>query len=309
MNENEYATQVVKHLEKVNWGNTGWDLFEDFVDVSVACLEAMPKHLASAARGEGLALDTAETAALWDKCKSKYEGDECMTHMAAAFSVLLQASQDGYHDVIGNAYETMGQANRWKGQYFTPMPLALMMAKITNPMDLVYQRIKEALLHPDNLLGHALLMTSALFIEDNVPELDGEAENFWIERVLPAAAPYYKPVSVMDPCCGSGKMFLAAAAQCPWWAVQSGFITFWGMDIDRTCVKMTKLNFLLYGINGAYLKMYAEMTDREIEALPDLWNEVVRDAQKAHEEGDVEAIEELTKSLRASQMALPGFGE
>ena len=49
--------------------------------------------------------------------------------------------------------------------------------------------------------------------------------------------------SICDPCCGSGRMLLAAHAENP------GAVLY-AQDLDRTCVMMTVVNFLLHGCRG-----------------------------------------------------------
>lgn len=51
-----------------------------------------------------------------------------------------------------------------------------------------------------------------------------------------------KPLQILDPSCGSGKMLLAAHR------VNGAGHEYYGIDIDRTCVKMTALNLFLNGV-------------------------------------------------------------
>lgn len=51
-----------------------------------------------------------------------------------------------------------------------------------------------------------------------------------------------EPVRVLDPACGSGRMLLAAHK------VNGQGHEYYGIDIDRTCVKMTALNLFLNGV-------------------------------------------------------------
>jgi len=52
-----------------------------------------------------------------------------------------------------------------------------------------------------------------------------------------------KPKSVLDPCCGSGTMLIEALKKNP-------NATFYGQDIDLTCVKMCALNLMFFNVNG-----------------------------------------------------------
>lgn len=49
--------------------------------------------------------------------------------------------------------------------------------------------------------------------------------------------------TVCDPCCGSGRMLLAAAKECP-------DAIFYGTDIDIRCAKMAAINMFLFNLNA-----------------------------------------------------------
>lgn len=51
-----------------------------------------------------------------------------------------------------------------------------------------------------------------------------------------------KPLRILDPACGSGRMLLAAHK------VYGAGHEYYGIDIDRTCVKMAALNLFLHGM-------------------------------------------------------------
>ena len=75
--------------------------------------------------------------------------------------------------------------------------------------------------------------------------------------MLPMVYQHLEPVLIQEPCIGSGVMMLAAAAVCPRWAVDSAVVQFWGSDIDPDCVLMSKINFMLYGLNGYFARLTA----------------------------------------------------
>jgi len=51
-----------------------------------------------------------------------------------------------------------------------------------------------------------------------------------------------RPLRILDPCCGSGRMLLAAKT------ISGPYHEFYGIDIDATCVKMAAINFFLNGM-------------------------------------------------------------
>lgn len=53
-----------------------------------------------------------------------------------------------------------------------------------------------------------------------------------------------EPISVIDPCCGSGRMLLAGSK----FRIPEKRYEFHGIDIDPVCVKMTAINLFLNGV-------------------------------------------------------------
>jgi hypothetical protein len=184
-----------------------------------------------------------------------------------AFALLLESAAPGlWHyadfdqgtimgpDVIGQTYMDFANYDpKWAAQYWTPWNVALLMSKLSIPDGArdVHDRLKQALTHPDNVLGAAVLLASLV-----IPEDDAAAHREWfLTRVVPAAIPFYQPLTFCEPAIGSGVMMLAAASQFPDWAIALNLVAFSGMDSDVTCVRMSKINSMLYGLNGYSLKL------------------------------------------------------
>lgn len=110
---------------------------------------------------------------------------------------------------------------------------------------LVHERIKTAC--TGDSMVEALLMSGMMLKRE-------EAEVWYFEKLIPSIAHKVDPVSVHDPSCGSGVMFLATASEIPRWMLDWGFVRFYGQDVDQTCVQMAKINMMLYGLNGYSLK-------------------------------------------------------
>ncbi len=51
--------------------------------------------------------------------------------LARALAILLEQAAENYDDILGGVYMVLGQGNRRFGQYFTPFPVARMMAEVT----------------------------------------------------------------------------------------------------------------------------------------------------------------------------------
>ena len=78
------------------------------------------------------------------------------------------------------------------------------------------------------------------------------------EMMAGIVTPKEKDETVLDPCCGSGRLLLAACAGRPGTRAEGG-------DIDRTCVLMTVVNFLMHGVRGTVRHKDA-LTNQEFDA-------------------------------------------
>ena len=242
--QDRYAGQLEKVLQPLYYSGTAWRVWDDFLEMVWISLRSLPEHLKSAMEHGRLAEDSPDVQQKFADWTEKYK-QKGMERFSEGFAILLNSVTEGYGDVLGATYELMSMANKWAGQYFTPLPICAMMAKMNDPMPTVHQRLKEALTHPDNIAGQALLLASMCLQNEEDPEV---SQDYFLQKVLPAALPYYDPVTVCDPALGSGRMLIAMAAECDRWAVENGLIEFFGQDIDERCVQMAKINFVLHGM-------------------------------------------------------------
>lgn len=251
--------EIIKRLEKIEAsGSRSDDIFEDWLMLVETCLERLPAHMVMARRCGEMADDTPEGAALFERLRKKYgrygREEYYFTLFAEAMGLLMDSTALGYRDVVGDVYMAYAYPHPGAGQYFTPFPVASMMAKMTIPDGEreVHDRLKEAIAQSPMaeaaaIAGMAFCDPSASFLKASPSD---EAWNWFFNYLLPAAIPYYKPITVSDPAVGSGVMLLASASCFPTWAVQLGLVQFYGQDVDGTCVRMCHINEMLYGLNG-----------------------------------------------------------
>ena len=297
--QRKYSPKISRLIEKASGygGYSVYDVFGDFVAVSRMTAERILAHIASMARGDGLAPDPPDIAQKFDEIHARYR-PEAWKLIQEAFGILLQSVTEGYADVIGGAYEELQIAGRRNsgGIYFTPWNVARMMAEMLNPSDVIYQRLEAALTHPDNILGQAVLIAGAVAPAEQVTP-------YFLRHVLPAALPYMEPVTVLEPAVGSGIMLLALAAAVPRWAIDTGVVQFYAMDVNALCVEMARTNVALYGLNGAYIRNGLDLSAEELADLPAPFGDGYRAAQIAAESGDQELVERIGDDMRSNRAA------
>lgn len=304
---------IVSKLEKIEAsGNASYHIFQDFLDLVEAALDMLPYHLTEAAKSGQMAEDSPEAKATWERVKRRYpKGRETyyFNLFADAFDLLLTSAQPlpvwrvieggvAGPDIIGAVYEEYGYPKHGHGQFFTPWNVCLAMAMLTI-MDgerEVRQNLSEAA--RKNPAGIAMALASTTIQDPAV------AERFFFEKVLPVIGPETKPITIMEPCVGSGRMLLAIAIQYPEWVICSGLVQFYGLDIDPQCVQMCRINLKLYGIDIRYLKALAELTPEIIKrVLPEGWKEVYIEAKEMEVNGDKAGLEQLRKAIAQDQVA------
>ena len=294
------AQEIIKRLEKVTaTGNSRSRIFEDWLTLVEATLEAMPAHAKSMLERGEPAEDPPEVKAAWEKIAAKYPAwaFECFTQ---AFAVLCNGASE-FQDLVGQVYMSWGWPNDYLGQFFTPWHVARFMAMMT----VGESGPKEVLERLESAIAASPVATALTLAGLTVPD-DVKLKRAWFfEKIIPAAlaAGKFKPVTVFDPCVGSGVMLLAAASCYPHWMIDLGLVQFYGVDIDRLCVQMCRINVMLYGLNGFHLKCALAMSQAEVEALP--VSEPVKSLiEEARASGDEDTAREVGARLRSMQLPM-----
>src|SRR5688572_24362377 len=162
----------------------------------------------------------------------------------------------------------------------------------------VIDRLRQACRHPDNPYppdGPFGMFLGRLGMVPN----EGEEDISWSticthlfhNRFIQAALAFYEPITVNEPCVGSGRMLLALAGQYPKEAIHLNLVQFSGQDIDKTVVTISRINFYLHGIGGYGLRLYVAASE----------------ALQAYQERQKKLIEQALEQNRAMpQLLTPG---
>lgn len=302
------SKRLIRLLSSLEYiGVRSHTLFEDWVALSEASLRALPRHLQGAHKGEPIA-DDEETAKLFEKAGIRYGTywPKVQEVFAQCFAIVLdEMAEPPYEDVVGNVYMLYAYPNPSAGQYFTPTHICRFMAQmiVGDGAGQVLDRLLAAVERtPDHILYP--LARAAVRVCGQQPENAPVSQ--LVRWALPLALENgFEPFGVMDPCCGSGAMFLAAAEQFPPWAVQLGLVQFYGMDIDPTCVAMANLNMMLIGANQYTVLCLAALGGVELARLPlpPRYKEVAAEAKDALERDDHETVRALSRMAHASSKA------
>ncbi len=203
------TTGLFKLLEETSQrsGVSRAQAFEDFLLMSVCAL--------SGGRMEDQYLETVKKHSNGDKGK---RGCDAISKMFGTLVAgMEQDTRDDMKDILGDLFQgaiTYGEA----GQFLTPMPICQMMARMTMGEPATTGESRSA-------------KGESQETEEDVPN-DTSATSEERERK-----------SVCDPCCGSGRMLLAAAE------INRTF-EFVGQDVDLRCVRMTALNLAFRNLYG-----------------------------------------------------------
>ena len=293
--ETVWSKKIVSLLEKTSAGGRyrSFEVFEDWLSICCATLQQLPTHIKN--RNQNLPfVDTPETTKLMKRMWSRHS-DRSMEYFSQAFAVLMESAAVGGNDTLGDVYQEYANPKPGAGQFFSPMPLAQVMAwaMCQGIEKEVKQRIMDAV--DRSPMAKAAAMAGLMLKEEDLLA-------YYLGRVVPLSLPGYQPYVISDPACGSGVMFIAAAEQIPAWILNFNLVRFYGMDIDETCVKMTQTNLMLRGLNGyAACALYA--TDEELAMLPKPYVVQYAEAREAHSMGDKERVLEILADVRGLSQA------
>lgn len=241
------ATDITKALQRATYaGLRPSEVWSDWLFITEASLRMLPVHAKSIHETATLAQDPPEIAEEWKRIQQRY-GDDFLP-LVHAYALLLTVAQptDGppeICDILGPLYMEFGGSNIHLGQFFTPWEMCVTIAKVTMvdaPAE-VLRRMEQALQHDP---VHATLLSH------RTGWITPEIGQYVAEHMLPTVWEHFQPLTIHDPCVGSGGMLLAAAAEFPRWMIGLGLVRFSGQDISRDCVLMARINEMLFGLNG-----------------------------------------------------------
>jgi hypothetical protein len=219
-------------------------IWADWMDVVAETLRMLPTHAQSIATSGHPADDDDEARACWERMRANGYSTEDFSHFARAYASLIESVEepDGsidYYDILGRLYMDWVGGNENAGQYFTPWEICRTMAMVScSDME---SQIRDRIV---SAVGEETI--SMLGLNPELPyTLQYIAETF-----LPHHIDAFRPITVSDPCCGSGSMLLAVASIVPHWANDMGLVQYYGQDIDHTACQMSRINLWLRGLNG-----------------------------------------------------------
>gem|GEM_PF-4978865 len=101
----------------------------------------------------------------WERIRQRSHDrtSDVFTHFARAFGMLMHAAQSGWNDWLGSIFMTWQLSKHWHGQYFTPWPVAQLMAQMTlgDIATTCHERVHTALVHPENRMDQGIRRCSA----------------------------------------------------------------------------------------------------------------------------------------------------
>ena len=317
------ADRIVRLLEKnTSAGHRLSSVFDDWLDLAHNSLASIPRHFASAVNEGKFAQETPEEAALFARLRAKYTHNSYWDNFGQAFGILLR-NTEGFWDPkmahpealrLRSARRSLHAHVRQRAR--RPVLHPLVSRRHDGPND-HRRRLRPS--HPGpqgrpcqshherrRRLHHTCLKWRSCFVlGEAVPALPDQDEDYLAygdNYVFPLLRPFADPITICDPCVGSGVMLLTAARRFPQWAFRHGFVQLYGVDIDATCVKLCQANLMLYGLTGGFTAENALTAPAKvIESLPEPFVAAYQLAREADQAGQPEIVEEIAATLRLQQ--------
>lgn len=108
---NDFARFMEREMDKASWMRSGrWEVWRGWVSWMLRVLQGDAEGMAA------LEARSPEAVEAWKAWRDA---------LVATFRV------NPYQDALGSAYMAIGHGNKYMGQFFTPMPVASLMARIT----------------------------------------------------------------------------------------------------------------------------------------------------------------------------------
>jgi hypothetical protein len=270
-----YTQQIISCLERIAHitKQRPYVIFANWIAWIEAAMALLPEHLHTLAACDFRAGDpTRAVQLLYSLVRTSYPPsgyvdrvNDIWANYLQAFNVLLESARPGLWtydnanggymgpDVVADTYLAYSRQDpEW--EVYDLMSFADLVAGaqvvIIDGEGQVMEKLKAALDDPRNLGGKGLL-------ENHPPaERPDEVAQWLFFQVIPAAMPYYEPITLMDAWAGTGARILAMASLYPGWAVTRDMVHFVATEPDPLCAKMASINCYLYGINGWYMRLY-----------------------------------------------------
>jgi type I restriction-modification system DNA methylase subunit len=121
-NLTEQQKQFVKVLDQISYGQSSYETFRDFCELSAISFV-------------GVFIGGQEAKERLERIHSKYGKDKIVL-FGKAMDILIDALETEYRDFLGEVYMALDISNARSGQFFTPYCLCKMMSKMQLPEDL-----------------------------------------------------------------------------------------------------------------------------------------------------------------------------
>ena len=223
------ADRIVRLLEKnTSAGHRLSSVFDDWLDLVHNSLASIPRHFASAVNEGKFAQETPEETALFARLRAKYTHNSYWDNFSQAFGILLRNTEGFWDpkmahpepygfDLLGAVY-MLTSANEHAGQFFTPWSVADLMAQMTigDGFAQVTGTLKAALAKATTNGGaDSVMLEVAILLSAALPDKDEDYLAYGDNYVFPLLRPFADPITICDPCVGSGVMLLTAARRFP----------------------------------------------------------------------------------------------